>query len=479
MIFPSYIFIFIFLPIVLCLWKCHLNPNYRFILLTLVSYIFYGWWDYRFVLLLIFSTSIDYFCGKNIYKCKASGKRGLKWLTLSLTTNLSVLFFFKYYDFFISSVAGGLNNLGFGVQFELLELVLPLGISFYTFQSMSYSIDIYHAKANPAKNFFSFSAYVSMFPQLVAGPIVRYATMAKQLEEHHKGPNIHLLRCGCWLFIIGLAKKILLADPLAPLVSSVFDSPEKLYFATAWAGTLAYTLQLYFDFSGYSDMAIGLGLLLGFNFPINFSSPYKSGDISEFWKRWHITLSSFLRDYLYIPLGGSRVSKWLTFRNLAITMFLGGLWHGAAWTFVIWGCYHGILLITHALWKSTKIALPYIIAMPITFVSVCFGWVIFRAPSIEKAGEIFLALIGVNKLSPSWTETYTTRLGDTPLFFAENGGLDTFAIAIIGLLIVFLAPASHDIKAREGIVAGGICGALSVYLVLLLSKETPFLYFQF
>lgn len=321
-----------------------------------MSYIFYGWWDYRFVMLLFASTVVDYYCGERILEYQKKGEKGKKYLIISILFNLGVLFFFKYFDFFLSSVTSGLTQLGLSPDITLLGIILPIGISFYTFQSLSYSIDIYRKDAKPAESFLQFSAYVPMFPQLVAGPIVRYSIMDNQLRETaNRGIDGNTFRQGCCFFVVGLTKKMLIADTLAPVAVAIFDNPDQVYFGGAWIATLTYTLQLYFDFSGYSDMAIGLGLMLGFRYPINFLSPYKSKNISEFWRRWHMSLSGFLRDYLFIPLGGSRGSSLFTARNLFITMFLGGLWHGAAWTFVLWGCFHGVLLAFMRFGRSSKL----------------------------------------------------------------------------------------------------------------------------
>ncbi|NOX98512.1 MAG: MBOAT family protein, partial [Verrucomicrobia bacterium] len=304
--------------------------------LTLVSYVFYGWWNPWFMLLMLISTMIDYGCGKMISANGASQKKRKTGMILSVISNLSILIFFKYAAFGADGISTLGQWFGFGEVSApefLYRVILPVGISFYTFQSMSYSIDLYRGHAKPARSFIDFACYVSMFPQLVAGPIVRYGSVADQLvsREH----NIAGFVGGLTRFNYGFAKKILLANPMGGIADACFNAGDGVLTAPiAWLGVIAYAFQIYFDFSAYSDMAIGLGRMFGFRFPENFNSPYRSKSITEFWRRWHISLSSFLRDYLYIPLGGNRGSSGRTYVNLMMVMLIGGLWHGAQWTFV-------------------------------------------------------------------------------------------------------------------------------------------------
>jgi alginate O-acetyltransferase complex protein AlgI len=340
-LFNSYSFVLIFLPLVLLGWWGLRARAHRLVFLTLVSYLFYAWWDFRFVPLMILSTSADYAAGRAIALSRSASRR-TTLLVLLLIFNLGILAVFKYYDFFVGSLEGLARLLGYHPEWPLLQVLLPVGISFYTFNSISYTIDVYRGKLAPARSFLEFSAFVAMFPHLVAGPIVRYADMAKQFEALRARPRPAEWVTGLWMFAIGMAKKVLVADVVARgLVDPLWSQASTLDAAGAWLAALGYTVQIYFDFSGYSDMAVGLALLLGFRFPQNFDSPYQSSSIGEFWRRWHMSLSFWLRDYLYIPLGGSRGSALLVGRNLLLTMLLGGLWHGAAWMFVAWGLYHG------------------------------------------------------------------------------------------------------------------------------------------
>jgi alginate O-acetyltransferase complex protein AlgI len=333
MIFSSYEFLFLFLPVVLALYYL-LPGRQRIFFLTLASYFFYGWWDFRFCGLMLISTLIDYLAGLGISRAETLAGRK-KWMVVSVISNLSLLGFFKYFDMFATTLNFGLSSvLNPSFSIPNLHLVLPVGISFYTFQSMSYAIDLYRGHARPTRSFMDFACYVSLFPQLVAGPIVRYHELAAQLVERKH--TVAKVARGVAIFIVGLAKKILVADGVASLTVLAFGEPAPS-LGQAWLGVLAYAMQIYFDFSGYSDMAIGLGLMLGFQFPINFNSPYQAVSITDFWRRWHISLSNWLRDYLYIPLGGNRLGARRTYINLALVMLLGGLWHGANWTFVVWG----------------------------------------------------------------------------------------------------------------------------------------------
>ena len=481
MIFPSYIFLFCFLPLVLIFWLSRLPFVLRLSLLTFASYVFYAWWDYRFVALLAASTIVDYFCGRAIAGTISSSRRKF-FLAMSLATNLSFLGYFKYYDFFVGSLVSSFATIGMQLDLSLLNIILPLGISSYTFQSISYTLDIYRNDAELAPDFLHLAAYVSLFPQLVAGPIVRYGMMSEQFQ-HLKTHRVNLTEFsnGTVLFIIGMSKKLLIADQVAPLADRLFDGSGTLQFGAAWMGSLAYSVQLYFDFSGYSDMAVGLGLMLGFRFPLNFLSPYKSADISEFWNRWHITLSHFLRDYLFIPLGGSKGNLRKTIRNLFITMFLGGLWHGAAWTFVIWGLFHGVLLAANSIWRTvSRVTLHRGLAVLVTFLCVHFGWVLFRAPSFERAREIFAGMLGANGSESLFAlGIQSETFGQLPNIVDLGGGVEIFAFLVIGLCIAFMAPNSHELPRKIGPTTGVLFGALLLMCIASLGRETPFIYFQF
>lgn len=410
MVFSSNIFLFVFLPVALVLYYAAPGRAKHFVL-TVASYVFYGWANPLFMVLMFVSTLIDYVAGLAIARPPGGWRSGLveplvpgaprsrtqrAALVMSMVSNLSLLGFFKYFNFGIDSYNALVSILGFdAAQFEVLfRVTLPLGISFYTFQSMSYTIDVYRGHGAAICNFTDFACYVSMYPQLVAGPIIRFSEVADQLRHRTHTPE--KFARGVAFVALGLAKKVLLANPCGKIADTVFGAAP-VAAPDAWYGVVSYAFQIYFDFSGYSDMAIGLGLMLGFVFAKNFDSPYRSQSITEFWRRWHISLSSWLRDYLYIPLGGNRGGPRRTAINLALVMLLGGLWHGAAWTFVLWGAFHGALLMAERL--SGKRALYHFLPTPLrvalTFVLVLFAWVLFRAPDLPAAGAYFQSLFGL------------------------------------------------------------------------------------
>ena len=466
MLFNSYEFIFFLLPVVLAGYFLLLPKGWRHGWLALCSFVFYGWWDYRYCGLLLLAICIDYFAGGRIATTPDPAKRK-RWLLLSICSDLGMLGFFKYYDLgagtanAVAQWAGSSSGL-----LPVLHLVLPVGISFYTFQSMSYSIDIYRGHARPARSFIDFACYVSLFPQLVAGPIVRYHELDNQLRVRtHSWAKAG---AGIVLFVLGLSKKVLLADAVAPMANWGF-SQASLGFAGAWSSLVAYTLQIYFDFSGYSDMAVGLGLMLGFQFPQNFNSPYKSASITEFWRRWHISLSSWLRDYLYIPLGGNKKGPVRTYVNLFSTMLLGGLWHGANWTFALWGAYHGALLALERMngkrgfgWR-----LPHSLQVALTFALVMFGWVLFRSPTMAGVARMAAGLAGLN----GWG-------GAFPL--ADAGALN-WAAWLFCLALVFCARNTWEIRWRPSVrLALGLAILFLVCVAtFLVNTSSPFLYFQF
>ncbi len=462
MIFASAIFLYWFLPLFLAVY--YLAPRrLRSAWITLGSFVFYGWWRPDFVLLMVASTLLDYTCGAKITQAHARGERGKAWVTLSCVANLGLLGYFKYANFGVETLNAALATLGYK-QVAWTSVVLPVGISFYTFQTMSYTIDVYRKVAPPARNIVDFASFVSLFPQLVAGPIVRYNTVAEQLVE--RTHTLSKFWRGVLYFQAGLAKKVLIADFVAPLANDAFESGG-LGVLDAWIGTVAYTFQIYFDFSGYSDMAIGLGLMLGFAFPINFDQPYHSRSITEFWRRWHISLSTFLRDYLYIPLGGNRLGPVRTYVNLAATMLLGGLWHGAAWTFIAWGAYQGFWLIVERL--SGKSSLyswaPKPAQIAITFVLAMFGWVLFRATSMSGALDHMAAMLGAAGVS----ERTLTVL---PIHWA--------ALALAAI-VAWGFPTTQERVHRAS--AGWVLALQPIFLLALVQlhyeNDVPFLYFQF
>jgi alginate O-acetyltransferase complex protein AlgI len=376
------VFISIVLPVYLCL-----SHRWQNVMLVVASYVFYGWWDWRFLFLLLFSTVIDYFVGLGLVAPRLVPHRRLL-LTSSIVVQLGLLGVFKYYDFFALSFAAAFARAGWTVDPWLIQVALPVGISFYTFHTLSYTIDIYRGKFTPTTDFVAFALFISFFPQLVAGPIARAKHLLPQmLERRHVTLNDWFE--GCYLFYWGLFKKVVVADSLARVVQAAFESPDQLNAGSVLVAAYAFAWQIYGDFSGYTDMARGCARWFGIDLQVNFNVPYMAVDPSDFWKRWHISLSSMLRDYLYIPLGGSRGGRLRTYTNLFITMLLGGLWHGANWTFVLWGAYHGLLLIGYRallpdLDARLKSPLHRAIAIVVFFHLVCLGWVMFRASSVAE-----------------------------------------------------------------------------------------------
>tara|TARA_R110002111_G_scaffold144910_2_gene211311 strand:- start:181114 stop:182514 length:1401 start_codon:yes stop_codon:yes gene_type:complete len=466
MLFNSYIFVLAFLPIVLLIWWSPvLNTRFRLISLVLASYTFYGWWDARFVALLFVSTVIDFKCGQLIHE-SVQKKRRLFWLIISLISNLGILGFFKYSGFFTRSINSLTAFIAGGGEIPVPDVILPAGISFYTFQTMSFSIDVYRRQARPTESFWHFAAYVSMFPQLIAGPIVRYTEIETQLRSiPDKIVHTQFSR-GIYFFVAGMVQKVLLADLIAAAFEPLLENYQSLAFAGSWFCMLGYSCQLYFDFAGYSNMAVGLGLMLGFTFPQNFNSPYQARNISDFWRRWHMTLSNWLRDYLFKPLGGSQEGHFRTIRNLVVVMFLGGLWHGANWTFVVWGLYHGALLAAYFAIRSwKKIELPSLVGQVTTFLFVLVGWVIFRSSDMEMCGNILASMIGLHGLYGS-PEDWVVIQHSLPLL-------------ICLLIIVFCLPNTWNWNFKPRWQTAVMFGSLFTLCVIRFSAESPFLYFQF
>jgi alginate O-acetyltransferase complex protein AlgI len=407
MVFSSHLFLFYFLPLTLGVYYC-LPRQARHLSLTLLSYVFYGWANPWFATLMVFQTVVDFACGLIIARSRGANategllERGSRTrtqkiaLATAICSNLALLAFFKYFNFGIDSYNGLVEMLGLqALRLDIwYKITLPLGISFYTFQSMSYAIDVYRGDARVIRRFSDYACYVAMFPQLVAGPIIRFQDVADQFVE--RTHTLEKFSRGVAFVALGLGKKVLLANPCGKIADTCF-SAGALPTPDAWYGVLAYAFQIYFDFCGYSDMAIGLGLMLGFVFAKNFDAPYRSQSITEFWRRWHLSLSTWLRDNLYIPLGGSRRGEVRTYLNLAITMLLGGLWHGASWNFVIWGGLHGAFLAAE---RRTGSILPPRIAprwlrVAATFLLVLVTWVFFRARDLSVAGAYLGAMAGL------------------------------------------------------------------------------------
>ncbi|MGB0931041.1 MAG: MBOAT family O-acyltransferase [Chitinophagales bacterium] len=405
---PFLVFIATFLPIYFAL-----KGRARLLFCLAASYFFYGWWDVRFLSLIVLSTVIDYVLGLKISQTEEQAERK-KMLLVSVFMNLGVLAFFKYFNFFTDSFMGLMHTVGIEASWNTLNIILPVGISFYTFQSMSYTIDLYRRKIDVEPDFITFATYISFFPQLVAGPIVRASDLLPQFRKDHKF-DWHEFTMGFGQVLVGFFKKVAVADSLALVVDQIFTSPAGFSSLNLVIGVIFYSFQIYCDFSGYSDIAIGLARMMGFHFPMNFRTPYFSKNFSEFWTRWHISLSSWLRDYLYISLGGNRGGTLFTYRNLMITMLLGGLWHGASWAFVLWGFLHGSYLIVQRLSSpyvtkiEEKLQVPewlsnaYSIAL--VYFLTCFAWIYFRSPDFETANAIIsgiLAFKGTTLINMFW-----------------------------------------------------------------------------
>lgn len=460
----------VFLPLVLAVyWRLrHRGQN---ALLLIASYLFYAFWDPRFVLLMVFSTITDFVVGRVLEETVDEGRRRL-YFGLSLGVNLGILGFFKYFDFFIGSAADALAALGLQANVPTLRVLLPVGISFYTFHGISYTFDVYRRHIRPTRDPLTFAVFVSFFPQLVAGPIGRAHLQLPQFEHPRRHPDRDQVIGALFLILQGLVKKIVIADALAPYVNRAFASPLSAGWIDLLVGAYAFALQIYGDFAGYSDVARGSARLLGVELPRNFNQPYLSRNITEFWQRWHISLSTWLRDYLYVPLGGNRGSRARTFRNLFLTMVIGGLWHGAAWTFVAWGAYHGALLVAHraAVRKAPARAGPFgtrdILPALGTFHLVCIGWVLFRASSIGVAGDM---LGGIISLRPG------------PVNF------DAIVILVlVGTITLVLDLAQRQTDDHEALLRWPLVGQTAAFAVFLLAivvfsggTPVPFIYFQF
>ena len=406
MLFNSIDFL-IFLPIVLILYWFVLNKTLKIqnLIILLSSYFFYGWWDYRFLSLILLSTLVDYFVGLYLPKQDSQKKQKLL-LSCSVLVNLSLLGFFKYYNFFVDSWINLFSSFGYEINSVwTLYIILPVGISFYTFQTMSYTIDIYKKKLKPTKDFIAFASFVSFFPQLVAGPIERAANLLPQILKQRKFMYQQLVQ-GSRLILWGMFKKVVIADSLAPIVDNIFSNYQNFGGATLWLGAIYFAFQIYCDFSGYSDIAIGTSKLFGFELRSNFKFPYFSRNIGEFWRRWHISLSGWFRDYLYIPLGGSYQGKTKSIRNIFIIFLVSGLWHGANWTFIFWGLFHSILFIPSFIFNKNRKFANTVIAentflptpreffeVGTTFLLVTVGWVFFRSETIADSFGFLTSMI--------------------------------------------------------------------------------------
>lgn len=475
MLFNSFPFIFVFLPLALLGYYLIKSERIQLWFLFFSSVIFYAYWSKTYVLLLLFTVVLDFYIAKAIFHAGTQRRRKALLLS-SVIANLAILGFFKYYNFFAGSVNEGMQALGVAEQLlPVFQLILPIGISFYTFQSMSYVIDVYRRTCDAHAGLLPFAGYVTFFPHQIAGPLVRHNQIVPQLEAHD---TYHFQSDNFWrgwyFFVFGLSKKILIADRIAPVVDSLVHSMGTISNVEATLALVGYTMQLYFDFSGYSDMAVGLGLMMNIRFPQNFNSPYKSRSITEFWQRWHITLSSWLRDYLYISLGGNRKGSIFTYRNLLLTMIIGGLWHGASWVFVIWGAYHGFFLAAERFAKDAKWSILKNSSMSstgkwiITFIIVCVGWTFFRSPDVATA-LLWLKKVFFLTDSVTW---------DLVQIAPKNK--DRFFVALsVALLIAAFAKNTFEINFRPTLWRAILLALMFVICLSFMNEESPFLYFQF
>jgi alginate O-acetyltransferase complex protein AlgI len=393
LLFNSIEFLFGFLPIAYAVFWLLRSTRSRYVWLTLSGYVFYGWWDARFCLLMAFSTAVSFVAGLGMLRTPLGSRTRKLFLVVPISVDLTLLGFFKYSNFALGGLGDAAHLLGFPVHVPHLDIVLPVGISFYTFHTISYIVDSYRGVIQPTEDPWEFATYVSLFSQLVAGPIVRFRQIEEDLEAIGHQSRTRWLGRGVSFFCVGLVEKVLIADTLAAMVDPAFANWQTLSTAGAWLASLGYSFQLLFDFSGYSSMAVGLGYLFGIRIPQNFNSPYKARDPSDFWQRWHISLSSCLRDYLYIPLGGNRGGVVSTYRNLMLTMLFGGLWHGASWTFVFWGAYHGVLLCAHRVYSASWDRLSVAVQRVTMFLLVLVGWVFFRSTSFAMATGILRRMV--------------------------------------------------------------------------------------
>ena len=465
MVFSSNIFLFAFLPVFLLCY--YLTPaRARSALIVAFSYGFYAWWRPDFLGLLVAVTTLTYGVALAI-GAAVDPQRRHRWLSFGVTANLLALAYFKYANFGIDSLNTALLGLGFNAV-SFTHVLLPIGLSFYIFHAISYLVDIYRREAPPARNLIDFAAFIALFPHLVAGPVLRYHLLAAQFKN--RVHSVDSFSRGCVIFMIGFCKKVLIADAVSPLADAAFGASMPT-FADAWLGTAAYTIQLFFDFSGYTDMAIGLALMIGFVFPENFNDPYTSRSITEFWKRWHMSLSNWLREYLYVSLGGNRKGVMRTYINLFLTMLLGGLWHGANWTFLLWGAWHGGILALERYWMARfgKPLLPAWLGVIKTMLLVMIGWVLFRAADLGGALRMFKGMVGANGIGLSPGIAWQV----TP---------DRMLVLVLAIALVYALP-WLKLRMRSGVGSAARYLLIPAFLwaVATLSSQsfTPFLYFQF
>lgn len=465
MLFSSLTFLFVFLPVVLFFYWI-VRPQLRNAVLLLSSIFFYAWGEPRYVLVMLATILINYFGALAVDKYRT---KKIYAVSVTIVCDLLFLFYFKYFDFFISNI-----NEAFHSNFGLLNILMPIGISFYTFQSISYVVDVYRDEVPVQKNLYKLALYISLFPQLVAGPIVKYHDVAEQIENRQV--DYEAIVSGIKRFIVGLSKKVLIANTMGAIADNIFSqSVDELSVAVSWLGAVTYSLQIFFDFSGYSDMAIGLGLMFGFKFKENFNYPYISKSITEFWRRWHISLSTWFKEYVYIPLGGNRISQKRTYINIAIVFLLTGFWHGANWTFMLWGVWHGLFNIIEkatGIFKDSGVRWKEGVKHVYALLVVLFGWVLFRADNITYAWAYIRNMIGFY---------------DSSSYLMFNSYVTVFDLFILVLAIVFSTPIASNFlnissenfwKNKFQNVSLIILFVISVSF-LVASTYNPFIYFRF
>ena len=465
MLFNSLIFLGAFLPVTYTVFWSLRSANSRYVWLTITGYVFYGYWNWRFCFLMAFSTLVSYSAGLGFLRWEDNLRARRFCLWIPIVVDLSLLGFFKYANFAVATAGSIAGWFGTDVTLPHLNIILPIGISFYTFHTISYIVDSYRRVIRPTRNLFEFSAYVSLFSQLIAGPIVRFRQIEEDLHQIGAHNRRRWLSRGVSFFIVGLVEKVVIADSLAAFVDPALANYGALSTGGAWLAMLGYTFQIYFDFSGYSSMAAGLGYLFGLRIPQNFNSPYKALDPSDFWRRWHISLSTCLRDYVYIPLGGNRRGERKTYANMLVTMLVGGLWHGASWTFVVWGAYHGLLLGVHKRFATQWDSLPIAVRQPLMFLLALLGWVFFRATDFTMAASL---------LHTMFTPTLGVLVAQPVFAFA--------ALSIAGWWAmigpnVFELELEAEVTFRQRAIAT-VAFAASVAIILG-TRTSPFLYFQF
>lgn len=492
MLFNSYEFLLFFLPITLIVYiflnKLNLK-SFSNAWLVGCSLFFYGYWNPSYLTLIILSVFINYSFGQLIASRKLKRSHNVLALLIGISINLAALIYFKYTDFFISTL-----NQTLSTSFPTLNIVLPLAISFFTFQQIAYLVDMYQDNSEQY-SFLNYCLFVTFFPQLIAGPIVHHKEMMPQLLKVQDKWNINWenITSGIFIFSIGLFKKVVIADNFAYWSNIGFNNSAGLDIWAAWVTSLSYTLQLYYDFSGYADMAIGAALLFNIKLPDNFNSPYKAKNIQDFWHRWHMTLSRWLRDYVYIPLGGNRKGEAFTLRNVALTAIISGIWHGAGWTFILWGACHGIAMVVHRLWSKLNINLNKSLCWLLTFIFINLTWVIFRAESFQSAKGIIYSMIGLNGLSSMNVELsliLTLVFGENSTFADNIAVLFPMEMVVIFSLVAFAGPNSLEILNKRKTKANSFsqlkyaAATSGLIFVTALSffgnaKPSEFLYFNF